>query len=182
VHGQHTYAHRLSQLAAHAGFDIPAHGDERVAVLTLDGAGGRRVVDAVVAQSHRPHELLVGAERDEGHPGATTVVQSPDLPRAERLAGLAAGTDAPWVLIADTGRELGLDDLADLAVARRWTTPDVIGTATGGAGVHRYVGRVAPGGALVRRELVAAHGWHDTDASSQGRLRALGATFYAARP
>jgi hypothetical protein len=182
VHGQHTYAHRLSQLAAHAGFDIPAHGDERVAVLTLDGAGGRRVVDAVVAQSHRPHELLVGAELDVGHPGATTVVQSPDLPRAERLAGLAAGTDAPWVLIADAGRELGLDDLADLAVARRWTTADVIGTATGGAGVHRYVGRVAPGGALVRRELVAAHGWDDTDASLQGRLRALGATFYAARP
>ena len=181
VHGQHTYAHRLSELAAHAGFAIPAHGDERVAVLLLDGAGARRGVDAVAAQSHRPHDLLVGADRDVEHPGATTVVQSPELPRAERLAGLAAATDAPWVLIADPHHDLGLDDLADLAVARRWTSADVIGTATGGVGAHRYVGRVAPGGALVRRELVAAHGWDDTDASSQRRLAALGATFYAAR-
>ena len=181
VHGQHTYAHRLSQVAAHAGFDIPAYGDERVAVLLLDGAGGRRRVDAAAAQTHRPHELLVGADRDVGHPGVTTVVQSPDLPRAERVAGLAAATDAPWVLIADAERDPGLDDLADLAVARRWTTADVIGTAAGGVGAHRYVARLAPGGALVRRELVAAHGWDDADASSQGRLAALGATFYAAR-
>jgi hypothetical protein len=85
------------------------------------------------------------------------------------------------VLIADPDRDLGLDDLADLAVARRWTTADVIGAVAGAVPAHRYVHRVAPGGALVRRELVAARGWDDVDASSQGRLAALGATFYAAR-
>ena len=181
VHGEHTYAHRLATLVGHAGFDIPAYGDERVAVLLLDGPASARAVDAIAAQTHRPHELLLGTDRDVAHPDVTTVAQSPDRSRAERLAELAATTDAPWVLVADPDRDLGLDDLADLAVARRWTTADVIGTAAHAVPAHRYVDRVVPGGALVRRELVADHGWDDADAASQARLAALGATFYAAR-
>ena len=181
VHGHHTYAHSLATLAGHAGFEIPPHGDERVAVLLLDGPTPVRRVDAIVAQSHRPHAVLLGTVRDVEHPDVTTVTQSPDAARADRFAQLAASTDAPWVLVADPEGDLDLDELADLAVARRWTPADVIGTAAGAVSAHRYVDRVAPGAALVRRELVAAHGWDDTDASSQGLLAALGATFYAGR-
>lgn len=128
------------------------------------------------------------SDRGHGLPAdVTAVVQPPDRPRAERLAELAAATDAPWVLIAAAGQTYDLDHVADLAVARRWTTADVIGVGTDGDRVdgppaHRYVRRVAPHGALVRRELVARHGWDDRDgAALQGRLAALGATFYAVR-
>ncbi len=188
VHGQHTYAHRLSTLAGLAGYAIPAFGDERVAVCVLGDGVSAQAIDAIVSQSQRPHEVLVGAAGGAPVPaGVTAVGQDAARPRSERLAELAATTSAPWVLIAGVGQTYGLDHLADLAVARRWTAADIIGVGTDtdradGPLAHRHVRRVAPDGALVRRALVAEHGWDDRDGgATQGRLAALGATFYAVR-
>ncbi len=181
VHGQHTYAHRLSTIADHAGYAIPPYGDERIAVLLLDATPDS--IDALVSQSRRPDELIVGTAGAVRPAGVTVVEQTADGPRDRRLAELAAQTTAPWVLIAGPSADYRLDHVADLAVARRWTTADAIGTALAGADgplTHRYVRRVRPHGALVRRELVAAHGWDDRDgAVTQARLAAVGATFYA---
>jgi hypothetical protein len=188
VHGQHTAAHRLSALADHAGYAIPAYGDDRIAVLTLGDDASADSLDTIVSQTERPHELLVGRADGPRLPAdVTTVVQSVDRPRRERLAELATATSAPWVLIADAGHTYGLDHLADLAIARRWTSADVIGVGADtdrvdGPLAHRHVRRVAPHGVLLRRALVAEHGWDDRDgAPTQARLTALGATFYAVR-
>jgi SAM-dependent methyltransferase/spore maturation protein CgeB len=193
VHGQHTYAHRLSRIAELAGYRIPAFGDERVAVLVLADHSPGRGLDSVIAQSERPHELIIGAPSDAPVAGAAVIKQAADRLRAQRLAELAGATEAPWVLIADDAHSYRLDHLADLAVARRWTHADIIGVTArheGGAGadghahgpryVHRYVDLVEPHGVLVRRTLVAEHGWDDRDPDqTQAALAALGATFYA---
>ncbi|MBW3606280.1 MAG: methyltransferase domain-containing protein [Actinobacteria bacterium] len=188
VHGQHTAAHRLSTLADHSGYAIAPYGDERIAVLTLGDDVTVDSLDTIVSQSERPHELLVGTTGGVATPDdVTAVVQSAGRPRSERLAQLAATTDAPWVFVADAERTYGLDHLADLAVARRWTSADVIGAGADtdrldGPLAHRHVRRVAPHGVLLRRDLVAEHGWDDRDgAAIQARLTALGATFYAVR-
>jgi 2-polyprenyl-3-methyl-5-hydroxy-6-metoxy-1,4-benzoquinol methylase len=196
VHGQHTYAHRLARIAALAGYGIPAFGDERVAVLMLADDASGRGIDSVVAQSERPHEVVIGATSGTVTSGGvaagvTVIAQPADRPRAQRLAHLAGHTDAPWVLVADAAHAYRLDHLADLAVARRWTHADVIGVVGDGAvrrdgasaAAHRYVSRVEPHGALVRRALVAEHGWDDRHAEqTQAALAALGATFYAVNP
>ena len=191
VHGQHTYAHRLARVAALAGYDIPAFGDERVAVLLLGDDASGRGIDSVVAQSQPPHDVVIGAASGVAAPGATVIAQQAGGPRSQRLAELAGHTDAPWVLIADGRHTYRLDHLADLAVARRWTSADVIGVAPGGDdsahgadhAAHRYVSRVEPHGALVRRALVAEHGWDDrVPDQTQARLAALGATLYAVNP
>ena len=180
VHGEHTYAHRLSRVAELAGYAIAAFGDERVAVLLLADDSDPRALDSVIAQSQRPHELIVGVAAGTAPHGVTVVEQSPDQSHAERFAQLAAATDTPWTLIADGQHTYRLDHLADLAVARRWTSADVIGTGPGDM-LHRYVERVVPHGALVRRAVMAEHGWDDRVADqTQSRLAALGATFYAA--
>jgi ubiquinone/menaquinone biosynthesis C-methylase UbiE len=190
VHGQHTYAHRLARVAALAGYDIPAFGDERVGVLTLADDASARGIDSVVAQSEPPHEVVIGATSGVAVPDATVIPQRADRPRAQRLAELAGHTDAPWVLIADGQRTYRLDHLADLAVARRWTHADIIGVVPGDghargpvAAAHRYVDRLEPHGALVRRALVAEHGWDDrVGEQTQALLAALGATLYAVDP
>ena len=183
VHGRHTYAHRLSRIAELAGYRIPAFGDERVAVLMLvDGPSGP-APDSIVAQSERADEVIVGTTTATAVPGATVVEQPAERSRGERLTELARATDAPWVLIADNTHSYRLDHLADVAVARRWTRADIIGVEScdgGGARAHRYVSRVEPHGALVRRALVAEHGWDDRAAEqTQRTLSALGATLYS---
>jgi hypothetical protein len=162
-----------------------SYGDERIAVLMLADHPTASVLDRIIAQSERPHEVLIGATTEAAVEGATVIAQPADRPRAERLAELAGSTDAPWVLIADATRSYRLDHLADLAVARRWTSADIIGVEArdGGAAhpaTHRFVSRVEPHGALVRRDLVAEHGWDDHAVEpTQGVLAALGATLYS---
>jgi hypothetical protein len=187
VHGQHTYAHRLARIAELAGYRISAYGDERIAVLMLVDHPSSAALDRIIAQSERPHEVVIGATAAAEVDGATVIQQAAGRPRAERLAELARATDVPWVLIADAAHSYRLDHLADLAVARRWTHADIIGVEAhdrasvhAHPAVHRYVRRVEPHGALVRRELVAEHGWDDRDADrAQGPLEALGATLYS---
>lgn len=188
VHGEHTYAHRLARVAELAGYRIPAYADERVAVLLLADEPVGRAIDSVVSQSQRPHDVVVGATGAAVVPDATVVAQHGDHPRADRLAELARHTDAAWVLIASSAHTYHLDHLADLAVARRWTHADAIGVAADGDGghghgrAHRYVSRVQPHGVLVRRALVAEHGWDDRASEpTQPALAALGATLYAVR-
>jgi hypothetical protein len=183
VHGQHTYADRLSRIAELAGYRIPPFGDERVAVLMLADAPPARALDSIISQTERPHEVIVGGPFS-AVPDVTVVEQPADRPRVERLAELAAATEAPWVLIADGTHTYRLDHLADLAVARRWTHADIIGVELPDRDhhhghAHRYVSHVEPHGALVRRELVAEHGWDDRVAEhTQATLSALGATLY----
>jgi ubiquinone/menaquinone biosynthesis C-methylase UbiE len=195
VHGRYTYAHRLSRIAELAGFRIPAFGDERVAVLMLVDGPSRPGLDSIVAQNERADEVIVGASTTSPPAGVTVVQQSAERPRSERLAELARTTDAPWVFIADSTHSYPLDHLADVAVARRWTSADIIGLASRNGrshegpagprgdvhpGTHRYVGRVEPHGALVRRGLVAEHGWDDrVGEQTQRTLSALGATLYS---
>jgi ubiquinone/menaquinone biosynthesis C-methylase UbiE/spore maturation protein CgeB len=187
VHGQHTYAHRLASVAELAGYRIPPFGDERVAVLMLADASPGRALDSIVSQTDRPHEVIVGGATSALASSHVTVIEQPaDRSRVERFAELAAATEAPWVLIADGTHSYRLDHLADLAVARRWTHADIIGVDLPGGShdhhhghTHRYVDRVEPHGALVRRELVAEHGWDDRSAEqTQAELSALGATLY----
>lgn len=177
VHGQHTYAHRLSQVARLAGYDLPAYGDERVAVTMLADHGVDHAIDSIVAQTQRPHEIVVGTSGPTVPADVTCVEQSSDRSRTERMRELADATDAPWLLIADSRHTYGLEHLADLAVARRWASADVVGV---GHTAHRYVDTVEPHGALVRRALVAAHGWDDRDATAgQDVLRGLGSSLYS---
>src|SRR5690606_23714325 len=86
VHGEHTYAHRLARIARLAGFDVPAYGDERVAVLLLaDGTTAGRALDSLLAQSEPPHEVIAGSASElAGGDGVRHVAQPAGRSRAER--------------------------------------------------------------------------------------------------
>jgi predicted nucleic acid-binding Zn-ribbon protein len=193
VIGEHTYRHRLAEVAGALGFSVTAYPGEEVAALALvdDVEQARRfraVVTSVSAQATGPAELLIGShtsvvgdlqelQADGTEIRVRVVQQDPGATRSQRYRELAALAASPWLAILHPAHTYGEHHLTDLVLTTRFADADVIGSAsfeaTEGADAidrnleNRFVDSVHPHSVLVKRELVAKRGWPD-DAGAAG--------------
>jgi predicted nucleic acid-binding Zn-ribbon protein len=196
VIGEHTYRHRLAEVASALGFNATAYPGEEVAALALvdDVEQARRfrtVVASISAQETRPAELLIGShtsvagdlqelQADGSEIRVRVVQQDPEASRSQRYRELAALAASPWLAILHPAHAYGEHHLTDLVLTTRFVDADVIGNAsfetTEGAGAidrgleHRFVDSVHPHSVLVKRELVARRGWPDDVGGAEGSL------------
>jgi predicted nucleic acid-binding Zn-ribbon protein len=196
VMGEHTYRHRLVELASTLGFNVTAYPDEEVAALALvddveQARSFREAAASISAQETRPAELLIGSHtsvvgdlqelQSNGSEIRVRVVQQdPEATRSQRYRELAALAASPWLAILHPGHTYGEHHLTDLVLTTRFADADVIGNAsfetTEGAGAidrsleHRFVDSVHPHSVLVKRELVARRGWPDDVGGAGGTL------------
>jgi spore maturation protein CgeB/predicted nucleic acid-binding Zn-ribbon protein len=187
VVGEHTYRHRLAEVANTLGFNVAPYPGEEIAALALvdDVEQARRfraVVASVSAQETRPAELLIGShtsvvgdlqelQSDGGEIRVRVVQQDPETTRSQRYRELAALAASPWLAIVHPAQTYGEHHLTDLVLSTRYVDADVIGNAsfetTEGDGAidrdleHRFVDSVHPHSVLVRRDLIATRGWPD---------------------
>jgi hypothetical protein len=194
VMGEHTYRHRLVEVASALGFNVAAYPGEEVAALALvdDVEQARRfraVAASISAQETRPAELLIGShtsvvgdlqelQSDGSEIRVRVVQQDPEATRSQRYRELAALAASPWLAILHPAHTYGEHHLTDLVLTTRFADADVIGNGSfetnEGAGAidrsleHRFVDSVHPHSVLVKRELVARRGWPD-DAGGAGR-------------
>jgi predicted nucleic acid-binding Zn-ribbon protein len=187
VLGEHTYRHRLAEVAGALGFNVAAYPGEEVAALALvdDVDQARRfraVVASISAQETRPAELLIGShtsvagdlqelQADGSEIRVRVVQQDPDSTRSQRYRELAALAASPWLAIIHPAHTYGEHHITDLVLTTRFVDSDVIGSAsfetTDGSGAvdrsleHRFVDSVHPHSVLVRRDLAARRGWPD---------------------
>ena len=194
VMGEHTYRHRLVEVASALGFNVAAYPGEEVAALALvdDVEQARRfraVAASISAQETRPAELLIGShtsvvgdlqelQSDGSEIRVRVVQQDPEATRSQRYRELAALAASPWLAILHPAHTYGEHHLTDLVLTTRFADADVIGNASfetnEGAGAidrsleHRFVDSVHPHSVLVKRELVARRGWPD-DVGGAGR-------------
>jgi hypothetical protein len=187
VLGEHTYRHRLAEVANTLGFNVTAYPGEEVAALALvdDVDQARRfraVVSSISAQETRPAELLIGShtsvagdlqelQSDGSEIRVRVVQQDPDDTRSQRYRELAALAASPWLAVLHPAHTYGEHHITDLVLTTRYVDADIIGNAsfetTEGSGAvdrgleHRFVESVHPHSALVRRELIARRGWPD---------------------
>jgi hypothetical protein len=180
----HTYEHRLAAVATHAGFDVAVYEPEvTLAMLSSDDPHLFRVIHALV-DGGTLGSLLIGADEafsPTPHPRATRVEQAPGQTDIERYRELAATAGTDWLLLVGAGTDISDDDLQDLIVALRYAKTDVVGVAADGPG-QQFVTSLAPSPVLVRRSIVAEHGW-TTDpeqaAAHQAKLVAHGHRMFA---
>jgi predicted nucleic acid-binding Zn-ribbon protein len=196
VVGEHTYRHRLAEVAGALGFNVTAYPGEKVAALALvddveQARSFRAVVSSITAQETRPAELLIGShtsvvgdlqelQADGSEIRVRVVQQDPEATRSQRYRELAALAASPWLAILHPAHTYGEHHLTDLVLTTRFADADVIGNAsfetTEGSGAidrsleHRFVESVHPHSALVKRELVAGRGWPDEVGSAGGSL------------
>jgi predicted nuclease with TOPRIM domain len=187
VLGEHTYRHRLAEVASTLGFNVTAYPGEEVAALALvdDVDQARRfgaVVSTISAQETRPAELLIGSntsvagdlqelQSDGSEIRVRVVQQDPDDTRSQRYRELAELAASPWLAVLHPAHTYGEHHITDLVLTTRYVDADIIGNAsfetTEGSGAvdrgleHRFVESVHPHSALVRRELIARRGWPD---------------------
>jgi hypothetical protein len=190
VLSEHTYRHRLAELANTLGFNVAAYSGEEVAALALvdDVDQARRfraVVSSISSQETRPAELLIGSHTsvvgdlqelsaDGSEIRVRVVQQDPETTRSQRYRELASLAASPWLAVIHPAHTYGEHHLTDLVLTTRFAEADVIGSAsfesTDGSGTidrsleHRFVESVHPHSVLVKRELIATRGWPD-DAS-----------------
>jgi predicted nucleic acid-binding Zn-ribbon protein len=196
VIGEHTYRHRLAEVAGALGFNVTAYPGEEVAALALvdDVEQARRfraVVSSISAQETRPAELLIGShtsvvgdlqelQADGSEIRVRVVQQDPKATRSQRYRELAALAASPWLAILHPAHTYGQHHLTDLVLTTRFADADVIGNAsfetTEGSETidrsleHRFVDSVHPHSVLVKRDLVARRGWPDDAAGAGGSL------------
>jgi hypothetical protein len=196
VIGEHTYRHRLAEVASALGFNVTAYPGEEVAALALvdDVDQARRfraVVSSISAQETRPAELLIGShtsvvgdlqelQADGSEIRVRVVQQDPEATRSQRYRELAALAASPWLAILHPAHTYGEHHLTDLVLTTRFADADVIGNAsfetTEGSGAidrsleHRFVDSVHPHSVLVKRELVERRGWPDDSGGAGGSL------------
>jgi hypothetical protein len=187
VIGEHTYRHRLAEVATALGFNVAAYPDEEVAALALvddveQARSFRAVVASISAQETRPAELLVGShtsvagdlqelQADGSEIRVRVVQQDAQSSRTQRYRELASMAASPWLAILHPGHSYGEHHLTDLVLTTRFVDADVIGNASfetseGSETVdrsleHRFVDSVHPHSVLVKRELVERRGWPD---------------------
>ena len=187
VIGEHTYRHRLAEVATALGFNVAAYPDEEVAALALvddveQARSFRAVVASISAQETRPAELLVGShtsvagdlqelQADGSEIRVRVVQQDAQSSRTQRYRELASMAASPWLAILHPGHTYGEHHLTDLVLTTRFVDADVIGNASfetsEGSGTvdrsleHRFVDSVHPHSVLVKRELVERRGWPD---------------------
>jgi hypothetical protein len=158
----------LAALTARLGLRTDPLIDRRVAaVAVLTTATGRtddlgRLVDDVVRQIHRPHELIALAEPGFAPPDVAAgqlaaagirlqvVAQPPG--EAGTWVAAAARASVPWIAPWNADRPRDPHHLQDLMLAAESSRADAVGYAPGD--VSRYVDDLAVEQAVIRRELV----------------------------
>ncbi|HEY7121406.1 MAG TPA: glycosyltransferase [Solirubrobacterales bacterium] len=184
---EHTYRHRLAEVANALGFNVTAYPGEEVAALALvddveQARKFRAVVSSISAQETRPAELLIGSHTsvagdlqelsgDGSNIHVRVLQQDPETTRSQRYRELASLAASPWLAVLHPAHTYGEHHLTDLVLTTRFTDADVIGNAsfetTDGSGAidrsleHRFVESVHPHSVLVKRELIAGRGWPD---------------------
>ncbi len=192
VIGEHTYRHRLAEVANTLGFNVAAYPGEEVAAVALvddveQARKFRAVVSSISAQETRPAELLIGSHTsvagdlqelsgDGDEIRVRVVQQDPEASRSQRYRELASLAASPWLAVLHPAHDYGEHHLTDLVLATRFAEADVVGNAsfetTEGSGAidrsleHRFVESVHPHSVLVKRELIESRGWPD-DASGE---------------
>jgi hypothetical protein len=188
---EHTYRHRLAEVANTLGYNVTAYPGEEVAALALvddveQARKFRAVVSSISAQETRPAELLIGSHTsvagdlqelsgDGSEIRVRVVQQDPETTRSQRYRELASLAASPWLAVLHPAHSYGEHHITDLVLTTRFTDADVIGNAsfetTDGSGAidrsleHRFVESVHPHSVLVKRDLIAGRGWPD-DAGS----------------
>jgi predicted nucleic acid-binding Zn-ribbon protein len=192
VIGEHTYRHRLAELANTLGFNVAAYPGEEVAAVALvddveQARKFRAVVSSISAQETRPAELLIGSHTsvagdlqelsgDGNEIRVRVVQQDPETTRSQRFRELASLAASPWLAVLHPAHTYGEHHLTDLVLATRYADADVIGNAsfetTAGSDAidrsleNRFVESVHPHSVLVKRDLIETRGWPD-DASGE---------------
>jgi hypothetical protein len=189
---EHTYRHRLAEVANALGFNVAAYPGEEVAALALvdDVEQARRfraVVSSIAAQETRPAELLIGShtsvagDLQELSAGGSeirvrVVQQDPETTRSQRYRELASLAASPWLAVLHPAHTYGEHHLTDLVLTTRFAEADVIGSASyessdGTSTIdrsleNRFVESVHPHSVLVKRDLIATRGWPDDAADA----------------
>jgi hypothetical protein len=186
---EHTYRHRLAQIAQTMGYSVSPDLSDGIAVLALidDAEQARKVSDLVAAISSQrsvPREFLIGLGLETSVAGdihelsaargdvrVQVVQQDQGGERTKRFRELASLASSPWVGIVDPAHHYGEYHFMDLLVCTRFTDADVIGSAafdvissagsTQGDLELRYVDSVHPHSAIASRRLVVNRGWPD---------------------
>ena len=146
VLGEHTYRHRLAEIANKLGFNVTAYSGEEVAALALvdDVDQARRfraVVSSISAQETRPAELLIGShtsvagdlqelQSDDGEIRVRVVQQDANATRSQRFRELAALAASPGLAILHPAHTYGEHHVTDLVLTTRFVDADVIGNAS----------------------------------------------------
>ena len=164
----------LAALAARLGLRMDPLIDRRVAAVAVltpaasaDEAG--RLVDDLIGQIHRPHELIALAEPGSalsddaaGRLAAAGIglhIVAPSRGGTETWSDAAAHASAPWIAPWSAGRPREPHHLLDLMLAAESSRADAVGYTPGD--VSRYVDDLALEQAVVRREtalLISADG------------------------
>ena len=101
----------------------------------------------------------------------------------ERFRDLAERAGAEWLLVASGVPSIDVGEVEDLRATLNYAHASVVGRAGEAGTPHRYVTNVSPSPVLLRRDLVAEHGWsldqQRADAIQSG-LVARGHRIYAA--
>ncbi|MDX1620030.1 MAG: glycosyltransferase [Nitriliruptorales bacterium] len=185
VMNHHTYAHRMAQVAQHAGFHVADPGPPDITLLALEDDSPtlfRMLHD--LAERGAASEILVGSQSTGTalpHPTVTRLEQ-PATDEPDRYRELADTAGADWVLIVSGLGTLDPDSLIDLQATPTYMDADVVGRAPDGS-THRYVHEIVPSPALVRRDLVSQHGWSNDPQRCRellGELVSRGHRIYAA--
>ena len=183
---EHTYAHRLATVARHAGYDVDV-SEPSIALVVLDDDDPAlfRVVHDL-AEDGAVSEVLFGTDRHSSpnpHPSVTRVAQATGATADERFRDLAERAGAEWLLVASGVSNLGVCDVEDLRATLNYAHASVVGRAGEDGTPHRYVTNVSPSPVLLRRDVVAEHGWsldQQRAEAIQSGLVARGHRIYAA--
>jgi Glycosyl transferases group 1 len=196
--GEHTYRHRLIEIARAAGFDFTDQEAGETAVLLVADHREQveRATESVLAQSTPPEEILLGLGNGVLADGDVSdlsrrfdgtrmkiVPQAPDSPSSDRFRELAGMAATRWVAPIVGARRYDSNHLRDLVACARFADAEVIGLCGAGeaAGAHRYRECVPPDRALAQRDLVAARGWPG-ESDEMRRWFAQGVRFYTGDP
>ncbi len=185
---RHIFAERsvpvgLAALAARLGLRMDPLTDRRVAAVAVltpaaraDEAG--RLVDDLIGQLHRPHELITLAEPGSALSDAAAgrlAAAGIGLQVVARPAGgagpwtaAAAHASAPWMAPWSADRPREPHHLLDLMLAAESSRADAVGYAPGDG--SRYVDDLAVDEAVIRRELVDGSSPTTLLISGAGRL------------
>ncbi|MDX1619520.1 MAG: glycosyltransferase [Nitriliruptorales bacterium] len=185
VMAEHTYAHRMSEIARHAGFHVSDPRTREVTLLALedDDPPLFRILHDLAERGGLSDVIVgtLGGGTALPHPTVTRYEQSADDERA-RYRELAEAAGSEWLLLVSGLGGVSPESLDDLRTVPVYVDTDVVGRRRD-ASTHRYVNQVEPTPVLVRRDIVASHGWSN-DPSRCGAiiddLAARGHRVYAA--
>ncbi|MEA2496015.1 MAG: hypothetical protein QOJ29_3926 [Thermoleophilaceae bacterium] len=159
---EHTYRHRLAQVAAAAGIVTTDGPALPVAVVVEESSHEEQLGAWLDEQTQPAAEVLVAGEADESAERGGVPLRRVHLQaRDGRMRTLASLASSPWVHRFDPERPRSPHDLSDLVAYAATGHADLVGRPADDAASEEHVFAVDidTGCALARRSLVVARSW-----------------------